>query len=73
MPALVVSILISDIPFVAGGYTLSQLKDVTFSQVLNGEVGVIQGPYLFILIISALIIFGIGLLNIFIKKRTKYN
>tara|TARA_Y100001968_G_C19408462_1_gene745026 strand:- start:869 stop:1594 length:726 start_codon:yes stop_codon:yes gene_type:complete len=73
MPALVVSILISDIPFIAGGHTLSQLKDVTFSQVLNGEVAVIKGPYLFILIISALIIFGIGLLNALIKKRTKFN
>ncbi len=71
MPALILSILISDIPFVAGGHTLNKLKGVSFSQVINGEVDVVQGPYLFILIISALIIFGIGLLNTFLKKKTK--
>ena len=69
MPALIVSIVISDIPFVAGGYTLSNLKGITLSQVLNGEVDVIKGPYLFILIISALIIFGLGLLNIFFRSK----
>ena len=71
MPALILSILISDIPFVAGGYTLSSLKEVSFRQILNGEVDVIKGPYLLILIISALIIFGLGLLNLFFKKNQK--
>ena len=69
MPALILSILISDIPFVAGGYTLSGLNDVGFNQILNGEVDVVKGPYLLILVISAFIIFGIGLLNVFIKNK----
>ena len=70
MPALILSILISDIPFVAGGYTLSKLKDVSFNQVLNGEVSFLEGPYLMILIISAFTIFGLGLLNIFMTKKS---
>ena len=70
MPALVVSILISDLPFVAGGYTLSQLKDVSFRQIVNGEVEVLNGTYLLILIISVLLIFGLGILNIILNKRS---
>ena len=69
MPALFLSILISDLPFVAGGYTLSGLKGVNISQILNGEVKVLQGPYLLVLIISALIIFGMGLFNSFVRKN----
>jgi len=69
MPALILSILISDIPFVAAGFGLSQLQDVGLRQVLNGEVDIINGPYLLILVFSAIIIFGIGLLNIALGKR----
>lgn len=73
MPALIISIIISDIPFVAGGYALSQLRDVTLREILNGEVSVIRGPYLLILIISALIIFGIGFFNIYLKKKSSFS
>ncbi|AAP99424.1 MULTISPECIES: TVP38/TMEM64 family protein [Prochlorococcus] len=70
MPALIISILISDIPFVAGGYTISALKDISIKQVLSGEVQALKGPYLMLFIISVMIIFGLGALNIFLKKRS---
>ena len=73
MPALIVSILISDIPFVAAGYTLSQLRGVTLSDILNGDVDVINGPYLLTLIVSALIVFGLGILNIFFNRKANLN
>ncbi|WP_269607468.1 TVP38/TMEM64 family protein [Prochlorococcus marinus] len=69
MPALVVSIIISDIPFVAGGFAIKELKDASVSQVLNGEVSVLQGPYLLVFVVSALIVFTLGFLNLFLKKR----
>ena len=71
MPALIISIFISDMPFVAGGYTLSQLKEVSFSQVLSGNIDIIKGPYLILLILSALIIFSLGILNAFLKRSSR--
>ena len=71
MPALIVSILISDLPFVAGGYTLSGLQDMSFSKVINGDVKLIEGPYLILLIISSFVIFGIGLFNVFFNSSMK--
>ncbi len=73
MPALIISILISDLPFVAGGHTLSQIRGSNIRDVLSGDINVLDGPYLFILIISALIVFGLGMLNIFLKRTTKMN
>ncbi len=71
MPALILSILISDLPFVAGGFALSKLKDVSLVQVLNGDVKVIEGPYLLVLVFSALIVFGLGFMNVFLKSKSK--
>ena len=71
LPALIFSIIISDIPFVAAGYTLRALNNVTLQKILNGEVNIISGNYLIVLIFSALMIFGIGLLNVFVKKKSK--
>ena len=71
LPALVLSIIISDLPFVAGGNTIKGLQGVSLSEVLNGEVSVLKGPYLLILIFSALLIFGLGIFNSFIKKGNR--
>ena len=68
LPALIISILISDLPFVAGGYTLSGLRDISLREILNGDVQVVKGPYLLILIVSALIIFALAFLNPVLKK-----
>tara|TARA_Y100001968_G_scaffold237977_1_gene221293 strand:+ start:3011 stop:3736 length:726 start_codon:yes stop_codon:yes gene_type:complete len=71
MPALIFSIIVSDIPFVAAGQTLRALKNVTLQKIFSGEVNLISGNYLIILIVSSLLIFGLGLLNIFLKKKIK--
>lgn len=70
MPALVFSIIISDIPFVAAGYTLSGFKDVTLKKIFNGEVDIISGNYLFLLIGSASLVFCLGLLNLLMKRKS---
>ncbi len=71
IPALTISILISDLPFVAGGHTLRGLKGVTFSQLLNGEVQALRGDYLTIFIVSLLSIFVLGILNNFINRSSR--
>ena len=71
MPALIFSIIISDIPFVAAGYTLSGVSDVSIKKIFNGEVDIISGNYLFLLIGSALLVFCLGLFHIFMKKKSK--
>ena len=71
MPALIFSIIVSDIPFVAAGYSLSAFKNVTIRKIFNGEVDIISGNYLILLVVSALLIFGLGLINIFIRNRSK--
>ena len=71
MPALIFSIIVSDAPFVAAGQTLSALKNVSLQKILSGEVNLISGNYLILLIGSSLLIFGLGLLNIFLKKKMK--
>ena len=70
MPALIISILISDLPFVAGGYTLKGLNGVTLRQLLNGEVQALRGEYLILFIIAVLAIFGLGILSHFIKRKS---
>ncbi len=69
MPALIISIIISDLPFVAGGYTLKALNGVTLSQLLNGEVNALSGKYLILFIITILVIFGLGILSHFLKRK----
>jgi uncharacterized membrane protein YdjX (TVP38/TMEM64 family) len=71
MPALIFSIIISDIPFVAAGYTLSGFNDVSLKKIFYGEVDIISGNYLFLLIGSAFLVFCLGLLNIFMKNKSK--
>ena len=69
MPALILSIIISDIPFVAAGYTLKAIKDVSLQKIFEEDVAIISGNYLILLIVSASLIFGLGILNIFLKKK----
>ena len=71
MPALIFSIIISDIPFVAAGYALRALNDISLQKILNREVSIISGNYLMIFIVSALLIFGLGFLNTFLRSQKK--
>ena len=73
MPALIFSILISDAPFVAGGFTIRQLGSFSLEQIINGEVQALRGPYLTIFMVSIIIIFGLAGLNIFLGRKANIN
>ncbi len=74
MPALIFSIIISDSPFVASGFAGRRIKDIGLKnfleKILNGELNMISGNYLFLFIISFFIIFILGMINIYINKRS---
>ena len=74
MPALVFSIIISDSPFVASGFAARQIKDIGLrnflQKILNGELDMISGNYLFLFLISFMIIFVLAIINIYINKKT---
>ena len=70
MPALIISILISDLPFVASGYTLRALNGVTLRQLLNGDVQALSGGYLILFIIIIIAIFALGALSHFFKAKS---
>ena len=74
MPALIFSILISDAPFVASGFAARKIKDIGLEnflqKLLNGELDMISGNYLFLFIISFLIIFILAMINIYFNKRS---
>ena len=74
MPALIFSIIISDSPFVASGFAARNIKDIGLrnflQKILNGELDMISGNYLFLFIGSFLIIFILALINIYLNKRS---
>ena len=74
MPALIFSIIISDAPFVASGFAARKIKDIGLrnflQKVFNGELEMISGNYLFLFIISFLIIFTLAMINIYLNKRS---
>ena len=74
MPALIFSIIISDSPFVASGFAARKIKDIGLKnflqKILNGELDMISGNYLFLFITSFLIIFTLAMINIFLNKRS---
>ncbi len=74
MPALIFSIVISDSPFVASGFAARKIKDIGLKnflqKILNGELDIISGNYLFLFITAFLIIFILGMINIYLNKRT---
>ncbi len=74
MPALIFSIIISDAPFVASGFAARKIKDIGLKnflqKILNGELDMISGNYLFLFITSFLIIFSLAIINIYLNKRS---
>ena len=74
MPALIFSIIISDSPFVASGFAARNIRDIGLKnflqKILNGELNMISGNYLFLFIISFLIIFILAMINIYLNKRS---
>ena len=74
MPALVFSIIISDSPFVASGVAAGKIKDIGLrnflQKILNGDVTMISGNFLFLFISSFLIILILAMINIYLNKRS---
>ena len=73
--ALIFSVLLSDLPFVATGNGLRELQNKNFNikTILEGDVPSLQKEYLFIFIISVILIFSIGIIGAYIdKKYMKY-
>tara|TARA_B100000965_G_scaffold400832_1_gene423452 strand:+ start:185 stop:934 length:750 start_codon:yes stop_codon:yes gene_type:complete len=74
MPSLIFSIIISDSPFVASGLAARNIKDIGLKnflqKILNGELAMISGNYLFLFIISFLLISILAIINIYFNKRS---
>ena len=74
MPALVFSIIISDSPFVASGVAAGKIKDIGLrnflQKILNGDVTMISGNFLFLFISSFLIILILAMINIYLNKMS---
>ena len=74
MPALIFSIIISDSPFVASGFAARKIRDIGLKnflqKILNGELDMISGNYLFLFITCFLIIFTLAMINIFLNKKS---
>ena len=74
MPALIFSIIISDSPFVASGFAARNIKDIGLrnflQKILNGELDMISGNYLFLFIGSFLVVLLLALINIYLNKRS---
>ena len=71
LAALCLSILLSDIPFVAtgSGFREIQNKNYNLSNILEGNVPSLQKEYLILFIISVILIFSIGLFGAFINRK----
>ena len=69
--ALCISVLLSDLPFVATGNGLRQLQknNIDLKKILDGNVPSLQGDYLLIFIISVILIFSIGIIGAFINRK----
>ena len=74
MPALIFSIIISDAPFVASGFGARNIKDIGLEnflqKIFNRELDMISGNYLYLFIISFLIIIVLAIINISLNKRS---
>ena len=69
--ALFLSVLLSDLPFVATGSGIRELKDqnITIKQIINGDFPSLNEKFLVVFIFSALIIFSIGIFSSFLNKK----
>ena len=75
MPALIFSILISDAPFIASGFAARNIKDIGLKnflqKILNGELNMISGNYLFLFIVCFMIMFLLAIINIYLNNKSK--
>lgn len=73
MPALIVSIIISDAPFVAGGYSIKMMQDVSIREILDGNIQILKGPYLILFVVSILSIFLLALLSSMLQRKRDFS
>ena len=71
LAALLISIFLSDLPFVATGSTFRELQNENFNikNILDGNVPSLQKEYLVIFIVSVILIFSIGIIGAFINRK----
>ena len=71
LAALCLSILLSDLPFVAtgSGFREIQNKNYNLSNILEGNVPSLQKEYLILFIVSVMLIFSIGVFGAFINRK----
>ena len=69
--ALIVSVLLSDLPFVATGNGFRVLKNQNFNikGILDGNVPSLEKEYLILFIVSVILIFSIGIVGAVIDKK----
>jgi len=69
--ALIVSILLSDLPFVATGNGFRELQSKNFNikKIIDGEAPSLQREYLILFVVSVILIFSIGIVGTFIERK----
>ena len=69
--ALIVSALLSDLPFVATGNGFRELQNQNFNikKIIDGEVPSLQKEYLILFIVSVILIFGLGIIRNLIERK----
>ena len=69
--ALLLSVFLSDLPFVATGNGIRKIKDqnITVKQIIDGNFPSLEGDFLIVFIFSALMIFSIGIISAFLNKK----
>ena len=69
--ALFLSVFLSDLPFVATGSGIRELKDqnITIKQIIDGDLPSLDQKFLIVFILSALMIFSIGIFSSFLNKK----
>ena len=69
--SLIISIMISDLPFVATGDGFRELQKQNFKikEIIEGNVPTLQKEYLIIFIVSVVLIFSIGIIAALINRK----
>ena len=69
--ALIFSVILSDLPFVATGNSFRKLQNQNFNikKILDGNVPSLQKEYLIIFIVSVILIFSIGIMGAIIDRK----
>ena len=69
--SLIISIVLSDLPFVATGNGFREIQNQRFNlrEIIEGNVPSLQKEYLVLFIVCVLLIFSIGIIGAFVNKK----